>query len=260
VDELDPDAAAANGYAPEPDQRRALRRSQAAEPEPEPTGTSPWAWVAGVLGILVIGVIGLIIALLATSRGSTPVYAPNLVYESLTQAQADATRVGLKLTPNFRPNDTTQPDNTVIQQDPAAGSQMHEGDTITVTVLTGQSTVTVPNIVGLNETDAVNRLKAAGLQAGVRNDQYDPTAPTGQIISSNPRSGVPVQSGTTVDYVVSKGPTPTPSPTPSPSPSPSPSPTPVPTPVPTPTPAPTPSPTPVPTATPPPTASPTVTI
>ena len=245
VDESDADLDATRGYSPEPERlSRPVRRAQPVEPEPEPTGASPWAWVAGMLGILVIAIIGLIVVLLASKSGSATVYAPNLVSESYTQAQIDAQRYGLNITVTTRANDTTQPDNTVVEQNPPAGSQMHQGDTITIVVLSGQATVIVPNLVGMTETDARNALTTAGLQAGVRTDVNDPTIPAGQIVSSNPRAGISVQRGSTVDYVLSTGPAPTPTPTPTPTPSPSPTPTP------TPTPKPTPEPTPVPTAVP----------
>ena len=228
--------------------RRSARRTAEVEPEPEPesSGTSPWAWVAAILAILMITVIGVIVVILVSSKGptSTVVYAPNLVSESYNQAQLDAQRVGLSLTVTFKANDTTQADGTVVAQDPAASTQMHQGDTITITVLQGQANVTVPNLAGMTERDAVNALTSAGLQVGVRSDAYDPTVQAGQIISTNPRSGIQVQKGSTVDYVVSKGPTPTPTPTPTPVPTPAPTPTPAPPPVPTPAPTPTPTPTP----------------
>jgi eukaryotic-like serine/threonine-protein kinase len=244
-------------YSPEPEPRRPVRRLPAAaqEPDDEPTGTSPWAWVAGILAILVILIIGLIVVLLATKSPTATVQAPNLVTMSFTQAQQSASSLGLNLTFESKPNDTKYPDNTVVSQDPLANTAMRQGDTITVVVVIGQATVAVPNTVGLGESGARNQLVAAGLQVGVRSEQNDPSIPSGQIISTNPRPGVLVQLGSAVDYVVSKGPAPTPTPTPTPSPSPSPSPTPVPTPTPTPVPTPTPTPTPPPpTPTPAPTA------
>ncbi len=237
----------ASGYSPEAEPRRPVRRLQASDPEPleESPGSSRWAWVAGILAILVIVIIGLIVWLVFSKGPQSTVLAPNLVSRSFTQAQQDVDRVGLKLTFTSRPNDTNQPDNTVVDQKPPANTPMRQGDTIAVVVLSGQATVVVPNLVGLSENAARNQLTSVGLQAGVRDDQNDPSTPVGQIVSTNPRAGIPVQRGSTVDYTISKGPAPTPTPTPSPSPSPTP----------TPTPSPTPSPTAAPTTTPIPSAS-----
>jgi beta-lactam-binding protein with PASTA domain len=130
---------------------------------------------------------------------------------------------------------------------------MSAGGTIYVVVVSGTATVVVPDVRDLTESDALNALSTAGLTAGNRTEAYDPTIPEGQIVSSNPKTGVTVLKGTPVDYVVSMGPTPTASPTPSSTPTPSPTPTPTPTPTPIPTAAPTPTPTP--TAAPTPTAT-----
>ena len=237
-------------YAPE--SRRPARRAYAPVPDPfedEPTGASPWAWVAGLLAILTIVVIGLIVFLVMKAPSGTTVSAPDMVYHSYAQAQTQAASLGLTLTVVNRPNDTTWPDNTVIDQSPTANTSVPKGSTIQITIVTGQATVNVPNIVGLTEDNARSALTQAGLQSGVRSEQNDPSVPAGQIISSNPRAGIQVQRGSTVDYVVSKGPAPTATPPPSPSPTPSPPPTPTPTPTPVPTPVPTPAPTPTPTAT-----------
>jgi serine/threonine-protein kinase len=207
-------------------------------------GSSPWAWIAGVLVILIIVVIGAII-FIATSKSAPPsVYAPYLVGEPYTQAQSQSQKLGLVVTIKFEANTTTQADGTVVSQDPAQGTEMQQGETITITVVTGQATVTVPNIIGLSESDAQARLQTAGLQVGNATDAPDPTVPVGEIVSSSPRAGTVVLNGSLVDYVVSSGPAPTPSPTPSPSPSPTPEPTPTPPPTPTPTPTHTPAPTP----------------
>ena len=92
------------------------------------------------------------------------------------------------------------------------------------------SSVSVPDIVGLTEVDALRALAAAGLLPGSRAELNDSVVPAGSVIGSNPGAGVMVPRGTTVDYVVSLGPTPTPTPTDTPTPAPTdtPSPTSVP--------------------------------
>ena len=257
ADTVESEYESANAYSPEPERpRRPVRRSALIDPEPEP-GASPWAWIAGVMAIFVIAVVGVIIFIATSKAPPAPVYAPNLMYEPYTQAQAQAQRVGLRVTVQFEANTTTQPDGTVVKQDPAAGTEMQQGDKITITVVTGQSTVAVPNILGMTESAAVSALQAVGLQGGSAGSAPDPIVPAGQVISSNPHAGILVQTGALVDYVISTGPAPTDTPSPSPSPSPSPTPTPTPAPTPTPTPAPTPTPTPTPKPSPSPSPSPT---
>ena len=93
-------------------------------------------------------------------------------------------------------------------------------------------TVVVPDVVGDPEADALVALGAAGLNAGEKASKYD-NDKKGTVISTDPKAGVVVQSGTDVDYTVSRGPSPTPSPTPKPTAKPTPKPTAKPTPKPT---------------------------
>jgi len=120
------------------------------------------------------------------------------------------------------------------------------------------ATVAVPNVVGEAEADALVAFGAAGLTAGEKTRKYDSTMAAGDVLSTNPKGGVVVQVGTAVDYLVSRGPSPTPSPSPKPTAKPTPKPTVKPTaaPTPKPTPAPTPKPTVVPTPKPTPTPAP----
>lgn len=202
---------------------------------------SVWAWVAGFLALFLVTLIGLTIFLLLNrnSPSVSVVYAPDLVHLSITEAQAEADRLELKIVPAYKANDTNEEDNTIVEQDPAPGSAMHRGDTINVTVVGGAPQGTVPNIVGLTEADARNALTSAGLTPGDRSDAYDDSVPEGSVISCNPYQGVALPKGSKVDYVVSKGPEPTPTPAPTPTPTPTPTPAPTPAPTPTPTPAPT---------------------
>jgi serine/threonine-protein kinase len=201
---------------------------------------SVWAWVAGFLALFLVTLIGLTIFLLLNRNSPSVgvVYAPDLVHLSMTEAQAQADGLGLKIVPTYKANDTNEDDNTVVEQDPAPGSALRRGDTIYVTVVGGAPQGTVPNIVGLTEADARNALTSAGLTPGDRADAYDASVPEGSVISCNPYEGVALPKGSKVDYVVSKGPEPTPTPAPTPTPTPAPTPTPTPTPAPTETPTP----------------------
>jgi serine/threonine-protein kinase len=236
-DEYETDAQGAAAFSPDSEPARRLgRRAQMPEAlpvEPEEPASSPWIWVAAILGLFVVTITCLIVFLVASKESAPVVWAPYLVGDSYATAQQQADSYGLQIVASYRENDGDQPDGTVVDQNPSAGSQMHKGDTIYVTVVTGQPLVEVPNLVGVTEADATKALQDAGFKLGARTDQYDSSIPAGSIISTNPKAGVDVPKGTEIDYVVSKGPEPSESPSESPSPSPSPSPTPTPTPTPT---------------------------
>ncbi len=204
-------------------------------------GAGPWAWIAGLLGLAILLLVGFLLFKMLTG-GGTPtaeqVVVPNFVGQTLQQAQplADAKGLAIKATAFVKSND--QPEGTITAQDPGADATVDKGATISVTVATGQALVAVPDVKFQTESTALKTLVEATLTPGTATPEFDPTVVAGSVVSTSPAAGVQVASGTTIDYVVSKGPEPsvTPSPSPTASPSPTPSPTPTPTPPPTPTP------------------------
>ena len=234
--------------APEPTAPRAAasppRRMPPAAPPPdgeEPGGgISPWAWVAGLLGLVILVVAGFVFFQILTGGqpGATPapgtITLPSFIDQTLENAQTTADQLGITLQPTaVKQNDKQE--GTIVSQYPPPGTSVTEGSTVTVGVVTGKETAAVPSIIGLTEADAIRALNDAKLGLGVRTEDYDPTIPAGSVISQQLPAGLEVTTGTTVDYVVSLGPEPTPSPTPTPTPSPTPTPTPTPSPTPTPT-------------------------
>jgi serine/threonine-protein kinase len=104
----------------------------------------------------------------------------------------------------------------VFRQDPAPGTELDRGDTVTYWVSRGVPQATVPDLTNLTQADAETRLADAGLDVGTVSQSTSTTVPAGSVISQDPAADTKVDKGSTVSFVVSTG---------SPSPSPSPSPT-----------------------------------
>lgn len=197
---------------------------------------------------------GAVIFILLRGNGTTPsasgnVAVPNVVGLSQTAAQQQITGAGLLFamgTPTVGPTGTV---GQVLSQDPAAGTSVSPGSTVTVVINAQANSVPVPDVRNQAQQDCIVTIVTSNLKPGTATSTFDPVVPVGDCIDTNPKTGVLVSPGTTIDYTVSLGPQPTPSPTatPAPTPTPTPPPTPTPTPPPTPTPTPTPSPTPAPT-------------
>ena len=64
--------------------------------------------------------------------------------------------------------------------------------------------VTVPNIVGMNSTDAQNTLTSLGLNYSIV-EKKDTNVEKGKVISTSPSAGQQVEEGTSVKIYVSKG-------------------------------------------------------
>ncbi len=106
------------------------------------------------------------------------------------------------------------PQGTVVAQDPRAGRPVAIGGRVTITVASQPAQVSVPDVIADPEDDAVNTLLDAGLEPGTRTLRTSGSIAAGRVISTNPRAGVIVQRGSSVDYVVSRGPAPHPAPPP----------------------------------------------
>lgn len=105
------------------------------------------------------------------------------------------------------------PADTVI----AATGVLPGGDTVDLSTVDeygerGPVTLTVslgavPDVTGKTVADATTTLQGVGLTVGAQQDRYDDDVPKGQVISSQVE-GSPAVRGSTVDLVVSRGPTP----------------------------------------------------
>jgi eukaryotic-like serine/threonine-protein kinase len=89
------------------------------------------------------------------------------------------------------------PVGIVIDSTPTAETTLARDDLVTIIVSLGPELVSVPDIVGLTQDQALARLEAAGLRGG------SVTGTLGRPVSaSNPPSGTKVQLGTRIDVVL----------------------------------------------------------
>ena len=95
----------------------------------------------------------------------------------------------------------------VISCDPKAGTEVEEGTEVTIVISLGEKEeqATVPELRNKTESDAEAALKDAGLN-GSASEEYSDDVAAGKVISQSIDSGSKVEKGTTVSYVVSKGP------------------------------------------------------
>ena len=88
----------------------------------------------------------------------------------------------------------------------------------------GAGLVVVPDVVGMSRVEATKRLDGAGLKPGSQDEAPNDKFAEGVVIEQDPEAGTEVERATTVDLVVSTGPTQEPTPSASPSASPAASP------------------------------------
>ena len=100
--------------------------------------------------------------------------------------------------------DASVPVGVVVSQTPEAGTMVKEERAITIYVSKGGEELEMPNLRGLNQSDAIDKLQQMGLRLGSAYETFSDEA-SGTVIPQDPRSGTRISKGQTVDITVSKG-------------------------------------------------------
>ncbi|NYG54189.1 Stk1 family PASTA domain-containing Ser/Thr kinase [Nocardioides perillae] len=156
------------------------------------------------------------------SSGRPTLAVPSVTGLQRVDARAQLEAAGLRV--RLREEDSDEDQGRVTRTDPAAGTTVPEGSTVTVFYSDGPEEV--PDVVGRQEDRARSILEDAGFRVEVVFSN-DTDQPSGTVIGQNPDGGETADQGDVVTLVVSnlEEPTPTPTPTPTESPSPTESPT-----------------------------------
>lgn len=180
-------------------------------------------WGVGLLiaGIAIAAVVLLFVLFNAGSGGGddgSPTPSPETPTPSVVtlanltgQTKADARRALEEdgLVASFTTETVSDPNQVdiVLSQSPEAGTELTAGDTVELTIGVAEvvSTVGVPNLFGMTESEARDALFEAGLQVGNvkqrRSNQVDP----GQVWDQSPSANAEVAPDSAVGFTVSSG-------------------------------------------------------
>jgi eukaryotic-like serine/threonine-protein kinase len=135
------------------------------------------------------------------SSGPELVAVPNVTGLSREVAEDRISDAGL--TPGqLTEQESAEPENEVIAQDPGAGNEVEKGTTINLTVSTGIETVDVPNVLGIGAGDAGAQLSADGLVPVERETEVSDRAQDGKVIDQRPAAGTEVEKGRPVVIII----------------------------------------------------------
>jgi eukaryotic-like serine/threonine-protein kinase len=96
-------------------------------------------------------------------------------------------------------------EGVVIRQIPEAGTLVLNNTAITLYVSSGATEVTVPNLVGKTEADAVALIEAQGLTVGAITVVGSPSVAAGTVIASDPVTNARLPLGSVVNLILSDG-------------------------------------------------------
>lgn len=156
-----------------------------------------WPWLLA-LGVIVVA--GLI-AYVLLSRDDDRTTVPNVVGLSEPQARSRLAEADLQAVVD-RQASSREP-GIVLAQSPGAGVEVDQGQQVELVVSSGPTSVSVPNVLDLDEAAAVERIEAASLKPKLV--RVFAGEPKGDVVDQDPRGGESAAPGSTVTVKISKG-------------------------------------------------------
>jgi serine/threonine-protein kinase len=163
--------------------------------------------------LVLIGLLGVLLWFLAATllgdddqNTAVLIEVPSVIGERRRAAENLLREAGLEVgevTP-VPAADETQVPGTVLDQDPAAGSEVEEGTPVDLTIVAAPDLVVVPPLEGLSPDQVQIALDGVGLVAVFEEEPSD-TIPEGFVTRTDPPSGTEVEPGSTVTVFVSSG-------------------------------------------------------
>jgi beta-lactam-binding protein with PASTA domain/tRNA A-37 threonylcarbamoyl transferase component Bud32 len=146
---------------------------------------------------------------LYASSGPGKVSVPNVEGKQQSAAETELQNAGFNVSVQ-QDTTSTQSAGTVVNQNPAGGTMVNPGSTITISV---SGAASVPNVVGLSGQSAQASLQSAGFKVNVQTVAGPANTAPGNVWQQNPNANATVAPGTTVTILVqpqaSAPPTPT---------------------------------------------------
>lgn len=141
------------------------------------------------------------------SKGPELVEVPDVI--GVTRRQAEALLVQQGLKSNVRGYEFSEkiPQDSVIEQSPAAGGYLERGGTVDLILSQGApppTQLTVPDVRGMNLTDARALLEARGFKVGNIWSDFRPELPDGVVTEQKPPPGEQLEAGWPVDLIVNQ--------------------------------------------------------
>jgi beta-lactam-binding protein with PASTA domain/predicted Ser/Thr protein kinase len=142
---------------------------------------------------------------LFVSRGPKLTKVPVLV-GSQRGAAVERLR-GRGLEASISEEESSSPEGQVISQSPEAGSEVEAGSAVSLVVSSGEEEeegARVPNVIGKLRREAVEAIRAAGLQPSVEEEETDVAGKAGRVTDQFPPPGSELEPGETVTITVGK--------------------------------------------------------
>ena len=135
----------------------------------------------------------------------TLIEIPDLTGSEQAQALEDLQNLGFKVGIE-NSADASVPAGSVIRTQPPSNTIVNPDSLVTIIVSVGPEAFPIPYVLDIETERAIYVVEESGFTLGQLLEVNDESIPRGFVISQNPVAGTKMSPGTTVDLVVSKGP------------------------------------------------------
>jgi len=134
------------------------------------------------------------------SKGLQPLQVPDVRGQLFDNAAGQLQGAGFSVV--RKDVDSSQPKDTVIDQDPRGGSSLARGGTVTLFVSRGPKQATIPDVTSQDEASARQVLQQSGFSVDVQQQDVTDPSQDGIVLSQDPPGGTKAKPGTTVTIFV----------------------------------------------------------
>ena len=135
----------------------------------------------------------------------TLIEIPDLTGSEQAQALEDLQNLGFKVGIE-NAADSSVPSGSVIRTQPQSNTVVNPDSLVTIIVSVGPEAFPIPYVLDIETERAIYVVEESGFTLGQLLEVNDDNIPRGFIISQNPVAGTKMSPGSTVDLVISKGP------------------------------------------------------
>ena len=135
----------------------------------------------------------------------TLIEIPDLTGSEQAQALEDLQNLGFKVGIE-NSADASVPAGSVIRTQPPSNTVINPDSLVTIIVSVGPEAFPIPYVLDIETERAIYVVEESGFTLGQLLEVNDENTPRGFVISQNPVAGTKMSPGTSVDLVVSKGP------------------------------------------------------
>lgn len=156
-----------------------------------------------VIGVAALLIILGVVSIFVFGGGKGKVTVPDVRGMTYEEAEEALEEKGLKIEKGNEVFSDEYEEGEIVSQSPKPDSDVKKGKTVRVNISKGSGTEEVPNLIGLTENQARERLEALGFQLGRVTEEESSQVP-GTVIRQSPVSGTELDSGSSVDIVIAK--------------------------------------------------------